>query len=248
MRLNRGLEILANLRHRGALAGALYHRLHIRPSRAFGPSVSAGPGLRRSVALTFDDGPSLETPRLLDYLASEGIRATFFQCGLNVLRHPEIARRVHAEGHEIGNHTFSHARLPPQLRRQLNWRTPANIDRELAETQRILTSILGQPPTLFRPPYGLRWFGLGRAMRRLGLLGVRWTAIGHDWEWPAGRIAAHILERSGPGGILCLHDGRDVQLDVDLAPLLDALRVIVPALKAEGYGFETVSELLMPDR
>ena len=243
------LKTLARLLlHRGALRNALHYRLHLRPSQAFGPSVSAGLGQRRSIALTFDDGPSAGTGRLLAYRAQQGIRATFFQCGLNVLRKPEMAKRVHAEGHEIGNHTFSHARLCPQLRPRLHWLTARSIDRELAETQNILKSITGKNPTLFRPPYGLRWFGLGKAMRRLGLLGVQWTVMGHDWEWPADRIAARILERASPGGILCLHDGRDLCEDVDLSPLMDALRLIVPALKAQGYRFETVSELLAPDR
>lgn len=235
------------LLHWGDLAGALYDRLHCRTSRTFGESVSAGAGGRRSIALTFDDGPNADTAKLLDYLAAEGIRATFFQCGLNVLRHPQITRRVHAEGHEIGNHTFSHARLCPQISRQLNWRTPANIYRELAETQKILKSVTGESPTLFRPPYGLRWFGLGKAQRRLRLLGVRWTVIGHDWEWPAERIADHVLQHAAPGGIVCLHDGRDIQPVVDLAPLLGALKLIIPALKGQGYSFQTVSELLAPD-
>ena len=231
----------------GDLARALNNRFHVRTSHTFGESVSAGAGKRRSIALTFDDGPSVETAELLDYLASEGIRATFFQCGLNILRNPGTARRVHEEGHELGNHTFSHARLCPQVSRQPNWRTPQNIYRELAETQKILKSITGTDPTLFRPPYGLRWFGLGKAQRRLGLLGVRWTVIGHDWEWPADRVADFVLTSATPGGIICLHDGRDIQPMDDHRPLLEALRLIIPALKAQGYIFETVSELLTPD-
>ena len=232
----------------GAAAfGSAHYILHGRSSRTFGQAVGKGAGHRRAVALTFDDGPSEGTPALLDLLAQEGIRGTFFQCGLNVLRHPDIARRVAEAGHEIGNHTFSHARLCPQVSRKPNLRSPGNIYRELAETQDILERSSGHRPTLFRPPYGLRWFGLGKAQKRLGLLGVLWTVIAHDWEWPAERVAEHVLARTAPGGILCLHDGRDIQEHVDTSEMLGALRLIIPALKQEGYSFETVSELLVPD-
>lgn len=162
-------------------------------------------------------------------------------------RNPEIARRVRDEGHEIGNHTYTHARLCPQISRKPNLRTPRNIYRELAMTQEVLERVLGIAPTLFRPPYGLRWWGLGKAQRRLGLLGVLWTVIGHDWEWPAERIAEHVLANVSPGGILCLHDGRDIRESVDLSEMLRALHLIVPILRAEGYRFETVSQILTRD-
>ena len=93
----------------------------------------------------------------------------------------------------------------------------------------------------------MRWYGLGAAQRRLGLLGVLWTVIGHDWEWPADRIAAYVLDHVAPGGILCLHDGRDIQQQVDGSEMLAAVQLIVPALKARGYTFQTVSELLTPE-
>ena len=103
----------------GGLAGTVTYGIIGRSARIFGPSVYRGPGLRRSIALTFDDGPSPTTPRLLDYLAAENIRATFFQCGMNVERNPDIARAVLAAGHEVGNHTYSHPHLylksPPLL-------------------------------------------------------------------------------------------------------------------------------------
>ena len=225
----------------------LRYRLHSRPSHTFGSSVHQGAGHRRSIALTFDDGPSEGTGALLDFLASEDIRATFFQCGLNVVRHPAMARRVREEGHEIGNHTYTHARLPPQLRRKPNIRTPVHIYQELAKTQEVLEQVVGVRPTLFRPPYGLRWFGLGEAQRRLGLLGVLWTVLAHDWEWPAARIAEHVITHSTAGGIVCLHDGRDIREHADLTEMLEALRVIVSALRADGYSFETVGQILTPD-
>ncbi len=180
-------------------------------------------------------------------LAAEGIRATFFQCGMNAERHPEIARMVAQAGHEIGNHTYSHPRLCPRVGYQPNLRLPGEIYSELARTQVLLETATGVRPRLFRAPYGLRWFGVGAAQRRLGLLGVMWTVIGHDWEWPSEAIAAHVDRGIEPGGIVCLHDGRETRERPDISEMIGALRVIIPRLKADGYSFETVSELLVPD-
>jgi peptidoglycan/xylan/chitin deacetylase (PgdA/CDA1 family) len=80
--------------------------------------------------------------------------------------------------------------------------------------------------------------------KRLGLLGVMWTVIGRDWVLPAHRIAARVLRKASPGGIICLHDGRGIQPKPDISEMLTALKEIVPVLKDRGYGFETVSELL----
>ena len=199
------------------------------------------------MALTFDDGPSPGTLELLDYFAQQGIKATFFQCGANIERHPEIARAVHAGGHEIGNHTFSHARLCPRLGWQPNLRSAANIFSEFARTQDVLEREVGVRPALLRAPYGLRWFGLRAVQRKLGLLGVMWTVIGRDWELDAPSIARLVLDRTAPGGILCLHDGRDIQPNPDIGQTIEAVKRLVPALQQQGYRFETVSELLHPD-
>lgn len=219
-----------------------------RSSQLFGPSVYRGDSNRRSIALTFDDGPSEGSLHLIDYLAAERIPATFFQCGKNVERHPEIARRIHEMGHEMGNHTYSHPRLAPRVGWQMQFRSPAFIEAELSRTQHIIESEVGLRPTLMRAPYGLRWYGLAAAQRKLRLLGVMWTVIGRDWEWPAYAITDLVLRRSTPGGIICLHDGRDIQPKPDISEMLKALRRIVSELKDAGYSFETVSGLIHPLR
>lgn len=218
-----------------------------RSSQLFGPSVYRGRGKRKSIALTFDDGPSEGSLTLVDYLEEQQVRATFFQCGMNVRRHPEIARSIHAAGHEIGNHTYSHARLCPRISRKPNLLSPESIYSELSRAQEAIRSETGVNPTLFRAPYGLRWIGLAEAQRRLSLLGVMWTVIGNDWKWPAQRIAKLVLRKSDPGGIICLHDGRDIQPKPDISETLLAIREIIPALKDKGYSFETVSELVKQD-
>ncbi len=227
----------------GAAAGLAYG-VRSRSAQIFGPSSYRGAGQRRSVALTFDDGPSEGTLRLLEYLARENVSATFFQCGANVARLGRVARRVAEAGHEIGNHTYTHRRLCPRLSRSPNFLGEAKILHEFASAQERITAETGASPTLLRAPYGMRWFGLAAAQRRLGLHGVMWTAIGNDWELPPGRIVARLLQKLAPGAIFCLHDGRDIQPNPDIAATLAATRVLVPRLKDAGFGFETVSQIL----
>ena len=228
----------------GGFAASVY-AVKAPSSQVFGRSVFKGSSNRRSIALTFDDGPSPGTLHLLDYFAQQGVRATFFQCGANVQRHPEIARAVQRAGHEIGNHTFSHPRLCPRLGWQLNVRSRQNVFDEFAQTQHVLHG-LGIGPVLLRAPYGLRWFGMRQAQRQLGLLGVMWTVIGHDWEWEPEAVADLVLAKAAPGGIVCLHDGRDTRPNPNIDTTIAAVKRIVPALQRQGYTFETVSELLQP--
>ena len=223
----------------GGVAATLAYGVRAPSSQLFGPSIFRGPGQRRSIALTFDDGPSEGTLRLVDYLESRGIHATFFQCGMNVRRHPAITRRVLSGGHQIGNHTWSHPHLYLKSHRF--------IEREFTDAQSTLEQETGMRPLLLRAPYGVRWIGMRPVQKRLGLLGVMWTVIGMDWKWPADRIADYVLGKSAPGGIICLHDGRDIQVNPDISEMLTAVRKIVPILQDRGYHFETISELLRPD-
>jgi peptidoglycan/xylan/chitin deacetylase (PgdA/CDA1 family) len=155
---------------------------------------------------------------------------------MNVRRLPHVAGQVAAAGHELGNHTFSHPRLP--------FKSPEFIEREFTEAQKVITEETGLAPMLLRAPYGFRWMGLREVQRKLGLLGVMWTVMGHDWHWPADRIAKHVLSKTHPGGIICLHDGRGVQVKPDTSATLAALRKIIPVLKDRGFQFEIVSDLM----
>ena len=226
------------------VAGTLVYGVKGKSSQIFGPSVYRGTRSRRVIALTFDDGPSEGTVELLSYLAEQKVVATFFQCGMNVSRHPAVARAVAQAGHEIGNHTFSHPRLAPRIGWKLNLKSPGSIFEEFAKTQDIIYAESGARPVLLRAPYGMRWYGMRAMQKRLGLLGVMWTVIGHDWEWPASEVANLILSKATPGGIVCLHDGRDVRPSPDIRETLQAVQQLVPVLKDRGYGFETVSQLI----
>jgi peptidoglycan/xylan/chitin deacetylase (PgdA/CDA1 family) len=230
------IEILAGASC--AAAGVMAYGVRGRSARLFGPSVWRGPAERRSIALTFDDGPSESTPELLDLLERRQMRATFFQCGLNVERLPEVAREVAARGHELGNHSHMHPRFYLRSRRFLY--------EELARAQYIISANTGVTPRLFRAPYGARWPGLGAAQSRLSLLGVMWTVFGRDGVLPAEGIARRLLGGARNGAILCLHDGHEVRPRPDVRPMLEAVRRVLPELEARGFRLETVSELLCP--
>jgi len=230
-----------------AVVGAAAYSIAGRSSQVFGPSVYRGAGRRRSLSLTFDDGPSEGSLPLIDYLAQQNIKATFFECGLNVRRHPQVSRTIRDAGHEIGNHTYSHPCLCPRLAWNLNLHSPSFVDDEFSKAQRIIQDETSVTPTLLRAPYGLRWYGIGAVQRRLKLLGVMWTVIGHDWEWSADRIVDVVLRKATPGGIICLHDGRGVRPRPEISETLAAVRQVVPLLKDRGYAFETVTELRRAD-
>jgi peptidoglycan/xylan/chitin deacetylase (PgdA/CDA1 family) len=209
-----------------------------RASSVFGPSVWRGPSGRRALALTFDDGPSEGTPAILDILARYNVPATFFQCGANVERLPDIARAVRQAGHAIGNHSHSHPLFCFQSARF--------IQDELERAQRAIEDRTGFRPEWFRAPFGVRWFGLRQAQARLKLTGVMWTAIGYDWKLRPEACAGRLAAAASNGAILCLHDGRELRAKPDIGATVEAVRRLVPCLLDRGYKLETVSRLLCP--
>jgi peptidoglycan-N-acetylglucosamine deacetylase len=152
--------------------------------------------------LTFDDGPDPEhTPRVLDVLAAAGVRATFFLVASAAERHPLLARRMLAEGHEIGNHTRSH--YHPALLRD------GAARREVIAGSRALADILGYKPRYFRPPFGHLRRCMTETAHELGETVVLWSLSAKDWG-PFGRVApiARRLARARVGDIVLLHDAR----------------------------------------
>ena len=217
-------------------AGVLAYGVRGRSSQLFGPSVWRGRRDRRTVALTFDDGPSETTPRFLELLAGYGVPATFFLCGQNVDRLPQVAREIAAAGHEVGNHSYSHARF--------DFKSARFIEDELRRAQDVIAAATGVRPALFRAPYGVRWFGLRAAQRKLNLLGVMWTVVARDWRLPSRQIAARLTRGAGNGAIFCLHDGRLTAERPEVSAALEATREIVPLLLDRGFAFGTVSGII----
>ena len=191
------------------------------------------PGHRR-VALTFDDGPDpAATPLLLDLLKEQSVPASFFCVGGRASAHPAILRRMAAEGHTVGNHTYRHA-----------WWTNFLFGRllrdEIGRAQEVLREILGHAPVHYRSPMGLTSPHLPGVLRRLGLLLVGW-----DVRRPFDRradprdVVARVVERARDGSIILLHDG-GARADA----LLRAVDEIVRTLRSRGYTFVSLAELV----
>ena len=150
---------------------------------------------RPVVALTFDDGPHPEfTPRLLDILRHEGIRATFYVIGRNVQTYPEIARRIVAEGHEIANHSWSHPRLTAL--------SASRLKTEMTNTSDIIQKVTGRRPTNMRPPYGAINDRVRQTITRdHGLDVIMWSVDPLDWKRPGAEVVRRrMVEGATPGG------------------------------------------------
>ena len=186
---------------------------------------------RPFVALTFDDGPHPElTPQLLDILRQQGVRATFYVIGRNVDAYPEIARRIVAEGHEIANHTYNHPHLT-QI-------SAARLDSEITRTTESIQRATGRRPTNVRPPYGAINPRVEQALlRKHGLDVIMWSVDPLDWRRPGAEVVRQrLVDGAAPGGILLAHD---------IHPgTIEAMPGTISDLKAKGYGFATVSQLL----
>src|SRR5512146_21212 len=206
-------------------------------SKVFRPALIRGPADCQDIVLTFDDGPTSPfTEQILDILAERQVPATFFLCGKNVERHPEIARRTVREGHTIGNHTYSHPLLLLHSRRFM----AEEIDR----TQEIIEKVTGVRPTWFRPPYGARWFGLAPTLMDRGLRMVMWSATGYDWKYKPQAIIRATTREMRAGAVILLHDGHERQPPekVDQSSTVKALPSILDAATETGHKFVPIGE------
>jgi peptidoglycan-N-acetylglucosamine deacetylase len=199
--------------------------------------LSARSGLgERLLCLSFDDGPGPQTPLILDLLAEHGARGTFFVLGQSVEEREEVLARTIGDGHEIGNHTYSH---PHAMDLE-----DAELGHDIARCQRVL----GERPALFRPPYGEDPRRCARIAAERGIpTTVLWSVDPQDFsERDPEAIARVILEEAEPGAIVDLHDcwPRITSTVADRTPTVDALRLALPRLTGLGYRCVTVSELL----
>ena len=227
----------------GAAGAFLAWAVRGRSAQVFGPSVWRGSRERRALALTFDDGPSETTPQILEILERHRVPATFFQIGVNVERLPAVARSVQQAGHAIGNHSYSH---PLFCDPRAGLQPGPFIERDLRRAQEAIGERTGTQPIWFRAPYGVRWFGLAKALEHLRLTGVMWTVIGYDWKRPAGAVVERVAGQVSPGAIVCLHDGRELRAKPDIGATVEAVRRLVPMLLDQGYKFERLDEILCP--
>ncbi len=183
------------------------------------------------VAMTFDDGPNASlTPKLLDLLAARHMKATFFVVGQNAEEFPEIVRRAAREGHEIGNHSWSHPNLAKL--------SDENVRNQLKKTDDAIFAALGLHPTLMRPPYGSitprqkHWIH-----DEFGYKIITWDVDPLDWKRPGPSVVCNrIVRETRPGSIILAHDIH--------APTIEAMPATFDQLQAKGFKFVTVSELI----
>lgn len=209
--------------------------LGTRSSRPSGQPVRdlyRGDPSRRTLAITFDDGPfPIYTTLLLDTLDRLSLKATFFLVGDQVEQYPYFAQAIARAGHEIANHAFHHVNLTHL--------SPSEMLEDLARAQEIITAVTARTPKYFRPPGGQYSAALLRAAHSLGLMTVFWTANSGDYTHLGSRaLEAKILARVSNGGILLLHQG--VPNTIRILPQTTAI------LRQRGYTMTTVGGLLAP--
>ncbi|HEV2857674.1 MAG TPA: polysaccharide deacetylase family protein [Solirubrobacterales bacterium] len=204
----------------------------LRPVRAVGCTggttglVTNGPRDRPVVALTFDDGPSDYTDDFLAVLREKGVVGTFFQVGQEMPGREEVMRQILAEGHELGDHTMNHVEFP-------------GYDQIAGAAARI-RAYTHFKPCLFRPPGGGVNSGVVATAGSLGMRTINWDVDPRDWSLPgSGAIYSEIVSHARSGSIILMHDGGGPRGET-----LAALPRIIDTLRARGFGFATVSELL----
>jgi peptidoglycan/xylan/chitin deacetylase (PgdA/CDA1 family) len=214
----------------GAVAFALGWRAHGAPAARV---IRAVPVQEKAVALTFDDGPNpTYTPRVLKLLEDNGAKATFFVVGREVARHPDLVRAEAAAGHEVANHGDQH--------RTLKGLDASAVEAEVAANEQLITDLTGTRPVLYRLPQGRMDPGSLAVLARLGYTVVMWSVDTRDYQRRTPQaIADQVLREVRPGSIVIFHDGGG-----NRQATVDALGVILPRLRAEGYRMATVSQLL----
>jgi peptidoglycan/xylan/chitin deacetylase (PgdA/CDA1 family) len=189
------------------------------------------------LALTFDDGPSPQTPAILDVLAEHDAKGTFFVLGESIEGREDILARTAGEGHEVGNHTFSHPHAMDV--------DDAELAHDIARCQRLLSPL---QPRAFRPPYGEDALRCSRIAEERGIpTTALWSIDPKDYiERDPAAIARVIVVQATPGAVVDLHDGwpRDTSTDRDRTPTVEGLRLALRELAARGYRFVTLRELL----
>ena len=199
--------------------------------KTIGVSHSRGLSDTPYIAMTFDDGPHPKnTPRLLDMLRRGNIKATFYVIGTNVKRYPNITRRIVAEGHEIGNHTWTHPNLTKL--------SDSQVRSQMISTRDQIVQVTGVMPRTVRPPYGaLLTRQREMLFNEFGYPTIMWSVDPRDWQRPGVSVVRdRILSETRIGSIVLAHDLH--------GPTVDAMPQTLDGLLAKGFKFVTVSQLL----
>ncbi|WP_458413215.1 polysaccharide deacetylase family protein [Schinkia sp. CFF1] len=190
---------------------------------------------QKVIALSFDDGPDNRfTPLILDVLKKYDVKATFFLLGTRVRAYPDTARRIHYEGHVIGNHTFWHPKLTNTGVKNMVW--------EIEKNEKEMSAVVGVQSNLFRAPYGALNEQLVKELEKLNYRCIGWSVDSEDWKsLSALEVKRNVLNAVHPGAIILMHSaGHWTQ---DLTGTVNALEELIPYLKKQGYRFVTIPEL-----
>ncbi len=194
-------------------------------------SINQGPTGKPILSITFDDGPHpTNTPILLDILKARRIRATFYVVGRNAKAYPELIKRMVGEGHEIGNHSWSHPRLSSL--------SQAGVLQQLDRTSEAIYEAVKKVPVTMRPPYGaLRQSQARMIHEKRALVTTLWNVDPRDWQRPGATVVANrIVSASRNGSIILAHDIH--------RPTIRAMPNALDGLSNKGFHFATVSMLL----
>lgn len=206
--------------------------MNARQWQSFGQIISRTKNADKIIALTFDDGPTTNTNEIINILNNYNIKATFYVTGQGLLDNPNFGKLINDNGHELGNHSFSHQRMI--------FKTPEFIKQEILKTDELIkqTGYLG--PITFRPPYGKKLFILPWLLSSLNKTTVMWNLEPDSYKDIANepnKIADYVTKNISPGSIILLHP---MYNKADL----EALPIIIKQLQDKGYKFLTISQLL----
>jgi peptidoglycan-N-acetylglucosamine deacetylase len=214
-------------------AGGLFKMSKSRTFQVYGVLIDRVNTDRKVAALTFDDGPTEYTDDVLEILSENQVHATFYAIGQSMEKHHELAKAIVARGNELGNHSYSHDRFI--------FKSQAFIKNEVEKTDSLIRDAGGSGEITFRPPFGKRLFGLPWYLSRNDIKTIMWDLEPEThFSGNVDLIVKDVLENTRPGSIILLHPfcGKDCEAS------REALPEIIRGLKAKGYGFVTISELL----
>jgi chitin deacetylase len=210
----------------------LYYLMSARGFQLFGNLVDRVDTNDKVVYLTFDDGPTKNTERILETLDELDVKASFFLIGNCIEESPELTQQILDAGHDIGNHSYSHPRLILQ--------SLSSIKNEVDRTNELIKSLGYDNEIFFRPPYGKKLILLPWYLNEIGQTTVMWTLepdTFKDVSKDADSMAQYVAENVSNGAIILLHPIND-----DTDKTLDAIKKIVIELRASGYSFETLTD------
>ncbi|MGD6963527.1 polysaccharide deacetylase family protein [Fictibacillus phosphorivorans] len=219
------------------LIGLAYSGLKLSSSRDFqffGGLVTSADTTEKVVALTFDDGPTDNTDEILTILKEEEVKATFFVTGREIEENLDDAKEIVAAGHELGNHSYSHERMV--------LKTPSYIKSEIERTDDLIRKAGYKGNIQFRPPYGKKLIGLPYYLDKHDRKTILWDIEPETYPEVASdstKIVKHVSRNIQPGSIILLHVMYDSRTES-----MKSVKGIIKDLKAKGYTFKTVSEMI----